>query len=73
MIQGDVGRGAEFNHPLAELWRHLFDRTANFRMLAERFHALTDRLDGPLRGIPALGSQELMETGYIKQGWLGPH
>jgi hypothetical protein len=42
-------------------------------MLAERFHALTDRLDGPLRGIPALGSQELMETGYIKQGWLGPH
>ncbi len=73
MIQGDVCSGREFDYPLAKLRRHLFDRAANLRMFAERFHALTDRLDGPLRGIPALGSQKLMEPGYIEQGCLGPH
>jgi hypothetical protein len=29
MIQGDIGSMSEFNHPLAELWRHFFYRTAN--------------------------------------------
>jgi hypothetical protein len=62
----------EFNHPLAKLWWQLLDRTANLRVLAERFHTLPDRLDGALCGIPALGSQKLMETSYIQQGRLGP-
>jgi hypothetical protein len=72
VIQGDVGPLPEFNHPLAELWWQLFDRPANLRMLAERFHTLPDGIDGALCSIPALGSQKLMETGHIQQGWLGP-
>ena len=72
VIQCDVGSMPEFNHPLAKLWRQLFDKTANLRVLAERPHALPDRLDGALCGIPALGSQKLMETGHIQQSRLGP-
>ena len=72
MIQGDVGSVPEFDYPLAKLRRQLFDRAANLRVFAERFHALPDRLDGALRGIPALGSQKLMEPGHIQQGRRGP-
>ena len=72
VIQGDVGTLPEFNHPLAKLWRQLFDKTAYLRVLAERFHALPDRLDGALCGIPALGSEKFMETGHIQQSRWGP-
>jgi hypothetical protein len=72
VIQGDAGPLPEFNHPLAELRRQLFDRPANLRVLAERFHTLPDRLDSALCGIPALGSQKLMETDDIQQGGLRP-
>ena len=56
MIESDIGPAPEFDHPLAELQRHFFDGAANFRMLAQRFHALADRLDGTPGRIPALGS-----------------
>src|SRR5258708_10090058 len=71
MIQVDVSSLSEFNHPLAELRRHFFDRAANFRVLAECFQALPDGLDGALCGVPALGSQK-METRHVQQGRSRP-
>jgi hypothetical protein len=70
VVQGHVGSLPEFNNPLPKLRRQLFDRTANLRVLPERFHTLPDRFDGPLRGFTALGSQKPMKTGDIQQGWL---
>jgi hypothetical protein len=65
VIQGDVGPRAEFDHPLAKLRRQIVYKTANLRVLAECFHTLPDCLDGAPGGVPALGSQKLMETGPI--------
>ena len=48
MIEGDIGPMPEFNHPLTELRRQLFDRAANLWVLAERFYALPNRLDSTL-------------------------
>src|ERR1700678_945107 len=72
MIQSDIGATSEFNDPLAEFRRHLFDRAADFRVLAQRFYALPNCLDGALGGIPALRNQKLMETGYVQQSGLRP-
>jgi len=72
VIQSDIRPTSEFNYPLTELRRQLFDRTANFRMLAERFHALPDCLDRALGCFPALGRKKGMETGYIQKCRLRP-
>jgi hypothetical protein len=56
MIQGDIGPLSEVDHPLAKLWRKLFGRTADLRVLAERFYALPDHLDSTLSRMAALGS-----------------
>jgi len=70
VVQGDVCCMSELDHPLAKLWRELFDRASNLRVLPERFHTLPNRFYGPLRGLPALGRQKLMKAGYIEQGRL---
>src|SRR5258706_9350790 len=74
MIESDIGSVSEFNHPLAELRRQLFDRTATLRMLRKRFHALPDCLDHTLGRLPAFGSknEERMETCDIQQSGLQP-
>jgi hypothetical protein len=46
----------EFNHPLAELRRQLFDGTAALRMLAKSFYPLPDGLDGSFGCIKAFRS-----------------
>jgi hypothetical protein len=56
VIQGDISAMSEVNHSLAELRRQLFDWTANFRVLAEHFYTLPNRLDGTPGCVAALGS-----------------
>jgi hypothetical protein len=54
VIQGDIRPVAEFDHPLAELWRHFFDWATHLWVLAQRFDALPDRSNSTLGGVTAL-------------------
>lgn len=72
VIESDIGPMSEVDYPLAELWRQLIDRTANRRVLHDRFYALPDRRDGALGRVQTLGSQEAVKTGHVPQGRLRP-
>lgn len=54
MIESDVGAAPELNDPLAELGHHSLHGSANLRMRAERFHALSYRGDRAAGGIGIL-------------------
>ena len=71
-VEGDIRALAEFDDPLAEFGREVFDGTTDLWVLAENFHALADRFDGTAGGVGAFGSEKLMEAGYVPQGGWGP-
>jgi hypothetical protein len=55
------------DYPLAKLGRHFFSWAAYLRMFAESLHPQPNGLDGPLRGILALGSEKIKQAGHIQQ------
>jgi len=66
VIQDDVGALAEFDDPFSELRRQFFDGTANLRMSAERFDALSNCLNGSLGRVLAFGGQKIIESSHIQ-------
>ena len=56
VTEGNMGSMPEFNHPLAKLRRHFFDRATDFRVPAKQFDAPANRLDGALGGVKVLRS-----------------
>ena len=56
VIQNDVGALAELDDPLSEFRWQFFDGAANLGVSVERFHALSNCLDGSLGRVPAFGS-----------------
>jgi hypothetical protein len=52
-IEDDISSMSKADHPLPEFWRHVFEWTADLRVLAQHLDALPDSSGSSDRGFPA--------------------
>jgi len=71
-VKNYISRSAKLDHPLAELRRKALNRVADFGMFAKLLYTLSDHADGAAGSLVAVWSKEVIETGYIFEGRLGP-
>ncbi len=58
---------AKGDQPLAELWLHVLNRSANTRLIAQNPHAFANGLGGTARGIGVLVGKEPIQPINIPQ------
>lgn len=67
-ISDNISALAEFDDPLANLWRHVIHHTANLRVFRQRLYTLMNGSNRPTSSDFALGSKKCVETGHIHIG-----
>lgn len=62
VVEGKIAAAAEFNEPFHELWQHVLNESASFRVPCQRLYLLTNCLDSASGRIRALGYQKSVQA-----------